>query len=105
MWEDDYASVETPFYYAKLGDAWEREQLLKRFVWESRPEVDRVICTSAFGVGLDVPNVRIVSHWQHPSSVEDYLQEFGCAGRDGKASFAVLLHDRSNAQRDIRLLQ
>ena len=56
-------------------------------------------------MGLDVPNVRMVIHWQHPSSVEDYLQEFGRAGRDGKASVAVLLHDRSDTQRDIRLLK
>lgn len=97
--------LETPFYYSQFGDAWKREQLLKRFVGESRPEVDRIICTSAFGMGLDVPNVRMVIHWQHPSSVEDYLQEFGRAGRDGKASVAVLLHDRSDTQRDIRLLK
>ena len=97
--------LETPFYYSRLGDAWDREQLLKRFVGDSRPEVDRIICTSAFGMGLDVPNVRMVIHWQHPASIEDYLQEFGRAGRDGKASVAVLLHDRSNAKRDIGLLQ
>jgi transposase InsO family protein len=54
---------------------------------------------------LKKANVRMVIHWQHPSSVEDYLQEFGRAGRDGKASVAVLLHDRSNARRDIGLLQ
>jgi superfamily II DNA helicase RecQ len=47
----------------------------------------------------------MVIHWQHPASIEDYLQEFGRAGRDGKASVAVLLHDRSNAKRDIGLLQ
>jgi ATP-dependent DNA helicase RecQ len=97
--------LETPFYYSRLGDAWDREQLLKRFVGDSRPEVDRIICTSAFGMGLDVPNVRMVIHWQHPASIEDYLQEFGRAGRDSKASVAVLLHDRSNAKRDIGLLQ
>ncbi|MBR0739649.1 RecQ family ATP-dependent DNA helicase [Bradyrhizobium liaoningense] len=97
--------LETPFYYSRLGDAWEREQLLKRFVGDSRPTVDRIICTSAFGMGLDVPNVRMVIHWQHPSTVEDYLQEFGRAGRDGKASVAVLLHDRSHSKRDIGLLQ
>ena len=97
--------LETPFYYSRLGDAWDREQLLKRFVGDSRPEVDRIICTSAFGMGLDVPNVRMVIHWQHPASIEDYLQEFGRAGRDGKASVAVLLHDRSNAKRDIGLLR
>ena len=56
-------------------------------------------------MGLDVPNIRMVIHWQHPSSIEDYLQEFGRAGRDGKASVAVLLHNRNNAQRDIGLLR
>ena len=97
--------LETPFYHSQLGGAWEREQLFKRFSGESRPEVDRIICTSAFGMGLDIKNVRMVIHWQHPSSIEDYLQEFGRAGRDGKASVAVLLHDRSNARRDIGLLK
>ena len=97
--------LETPFYHSRLDKSWDREQLLKRFVGDSRPEVDRIICTSAFGMGLDVPNIRMVIHWQHPSSIEDYLQEFGRAGRDGKASVAVLLHDRNNAQRDIGLLR
>ncbi|WP_245321406.1 RecQ family ATP-dependent DNA helicase [Bradyrhizobium sp. NAS96.2] len=96
--------LETPFYYSQLGNAWEREQLLKRFAGESRPKVDRIICTSAFGMGLDIPNVRMVIHWQHPSSVEDYLQEFGRAGRDGKASVAVLLFDQRSS-RDGGLLQ
>jgi ATP-dependent DNA helicase RecQ len=97
--------LQTPFYHSQLDKSWDREQLLKRFVGDSRPEVDRIICTSAFGMGLDVPNVRLVIHWQHPSSIEDYLQEFGRAGRDGKASVAVLLYDRNNAQRDIGLLR
>jgi superfamily II DNA helicase RecQ len=41
-------------------------------------------------MGLDLPDVRLVVHWQHPASVEDYLQEFGRAGRDGNPSIAVL---------------
>jgi ATP-dependent DNA helicase RecQ len=96
--------LETPFYHSQLSGAWEREQLLKRFSGESRPEVNRIICTSAFGMGLDIKNVRMVIHWQHPSSVEDYLQEFGRAGRDGAGSVAVLLHDHQRL-RDIRLLR
>jgi RecQ family ATP-dependent DNA helicase len=96
--------LETPFYHSKLGSAWEREQLVKRFVGESYPIVDRIICTSAFGMGLDVPNVRLVIHWQHPSSVEDYLQEFGRAGRDGHPSVAVLLHTDPRESKDIGLL-
>ncbi len=97
--------LETPFYHSQLASAWEREQLIKRFVGESRPLVDRIICTSAFGMGLDVPNVRLVIHWQHPSSVEDYLQEFGRAGRDGQPSVAVLLHTRRGTSNDIGLLK
>lgn len=96
--------LETPFYHSQLGSAWEREQLAKRFVGESRPLVDRIICTSAFGMGLDVPNVRLVIHWQHPASVEDYLQEFGRSGRDGQPSVAVLLHTRRGGRKDIGLL-
>jgi ATP-dependent DNA helicase RecQ len=97
--------LETPFYHSQLASAWEREQLVKRFVGESRPLVDRIICTSAFGMGLDVPSVRLVIHWQHPSSVEDYLQEFGRAGRDGQPSVAVLLYTSRNTNNDIGLLR
>jgi ATP-dependent DNA helicase RecQ len=96
--------LDTPFYHSQLASAWEREQLLKRFVGESRPPVNRIICTSAFGMGLDVPNVRLVIHWQHPGLVEDYLQEFGRAGRDGQPSVAVLLHTHRGAGNDIGLL-
>jgi len=43
------------------------------------------------------PNVRLAVHWQHPASVEDYLQEFGRAGRDGAPAVAVLFTDRNDA--------
>lgn len=80
-----------PFYHGKLEPPHRRESLLKQFTGEQRPEVKQIICTNAFGMGLDVPDVRLVVHYQHPASVEDYLQEFGRAGRDGKPSLAVLL--------------
>ncbi len=82
-----------PFYHSKLGNAWERQELVKRFLGQSRPVVDQIICTNAFGMGLDVPNVRLVVHWQQSASVEDLLQEFGRAGRDGKPSVSVMFHD------------
>jgi RecQ family ATP-dependent DNA helicase len=82
-----------PFYHSKCGSANERDMLLGQFTGRIQPAVRNIICTNAFGMGLDVPDVRLVVHWQHPASVEDYLQEFGRAGRDGKQSLAVLFTD------------
>ncbi len=85
--------LELPFYHSKLGTANERDILIGRFTGRLEPALDAVICTNAFGMGIDVPNVRLVINWQHPASVEDYLQEFGRAGRDGEPALAVLLTD------------
>ncbi len=82
--------LDVPFFHSKLGTANERDMLLGRFLGRLEPATNVVICTNAFGMGLDLPNVRLVIHWQHPASVEDYLQEFGRAGRDGAPSVAVL---------------
>ena len=82
--------LELPFFHAKFGTVNDRDMLLGRFTGRISPPANVVICTNAFGMGLDLPNVRLVVHWQHPASVEDYLQEFGRAGRDGNPSVAVL---------------
>jgi superfamily II DNA helicase RecQ len=79
-----------PFYHSKFGTAIDREMLLGRFVGRILPPANVVICTNAFGMGLNVPDVRLVVHWHHPMSMEDYLQEFGRAGRDGNPSVAIL---------------
>ncbi|OBQ83782.1 DNA helicase [Mesorhizobium sp. WSM3873] len=97
--------LEVPLYHSKLGNAWERQELVKRFLGQSKPVVDQIICTNAFGMGLDVPNVRLVIHWQQSASVEDQLQEFGRAGRDGKPSVAVMFHNGSSVGRDISRLR
>lgn len=97
--------LEVPLYHSKLANAWERQELVKRFLGQSRPPVDQIICTNAFGMGLDVPNVRLVIHWQQSASIEDQLQEFGRAGRDGKPSVAVMFHNGSSVGRDISRLR
>jgi ATP-dependent DNA helicase RecQ len=92
--------LELPFYHGQLP-ALEREDLLGRFSGELQPALDALICTSAFGMGLDIPNVRVVIHWVQPESVEDYVQEFGRAGRDGKPALAVIF--KTDGDTGIRL--
>lgn len=88
--------LDLPFYHSRHGTANERELIIGRFTGRLAPPISAIICTNAFGMGLDISDVRLVIHWQHPASVEDYLQEFGRAGRDGKQSLAVLLTSKND---------
>ena len=89
--------VEAALFHGKLQPK-ERDYLQGRFEGRLSPPLDLMICTSAFGMGIDIPNVRLVFHWQHPASIEDYLQEFGRAGRDRKPSLAVLFRRSDDAK-------
>jgi ATP-dependent DNA helicase RecQ len=78
--------VEVLAYHAGLGRQ-ERAEAQRRFMGG---EVEVVVATNAFGMGVDKADVRTVAHATVPGSVEAYYQEAGRAGRDGLASRALL---------------
>jgi ATP-dependent DNA helicase RecQ len=80
-------------YHGKVPVA-ERAEAQRRFMDPRRRYV--MIATSAFGMGIDKPNIRYIVHYHAPASLEQYVQETGRAGRDGRPADCVLLFDRAD---------
>ena len=87
--------ISASFYHAGLG-TWTRTK--RQSDWKSG-ETRVMVCTNAFGMGIDKPDVRFVLHFDIPDSPEAYFQEAGRGGRDGKRSYAVLLWNSSDIRR------
>ena len=81
--------ISSTYYHAGLEPK-ERDNAQRRWM---QGEVQTIVATNAFGMGIDNPRVRYVVHLDIPSSVEAYFQEAGRAGRDGKKAYAVMLYD------------
>ncbi len=77
------------FYHAGLGND---QRSSKQEAWISN-RIRIMACTNAFGMGIDKPDVRVVVHYDVPDCIENYYQEAGRAGRDGKRAYAVLLYN------------
>lgn len=87
--------VSSSFYHAGLG---QHSRTERQEQWKS-DRIRIMVCTNAFGMGIDKPDVRFVIHFDVPDSPEAYFQEAGRGGRDGKRSFAVLLWNSSDVKR------
>ena len=79
--------VSADFYHAGLSADERQKKQKKWMVGETRI----MVCTSAFGMGIDKDDVRTVIHYEMPDCLENYYQEAGRAGRNGKKAYAVLI--------------
>ena len=79
--------ISADFYHAGLP---QEERNEKQEAW-LKDKTRVIVCTNAFGMGIDKPGVRVVLHADVPDCLENYYQEAGRAGRDGNRSYAVLL--------------
>lgn len=96
-------NISADFYHAGLNN---EERNKKQESWiQNKTRV--IVCTNAFGMGIDKPDVRVVVHYDVTDCLENYYQEAGRAGRDSKRAYAVLLYsnkelDDLQKQGDIR---
>jgi ATP-dependent DNA helicase RecQ len=89
------ARIPVTRYHGKMRTA-DRDAAQRQFMNPSRRLI--MVATTAFGMGIDKPNIRYILHYQAPGSLEQYVQEIGRAGRDGRPAHCILLFDPADLE-------
>ena len=85
----DNMKIKSDYYHAGRS---EDERLYVQNSFFSDEGIQVIVATNAFGMGIDKPDIRYVIHWDMPGTLENYVQEAGRAGRDGKQSACILFY-------------
>ena len=98
----DHSNYRIVDMYTRASTVKKREQLLA--VFSSSGGILRLlIATTAFGMGVDCVDIRRIMHWGSTSSLEEYVQETGRAGRDGLDANAIMFHGKENRHANVQI--
>src|SRR5690625_1627898 len=89
-------------YYHGGMEAIDRLHIQQQFM---NDQLDIICCTSAFGMGINKQDIRLVVHYHIPSQIESFIQEIGRAGRDGKESISIVLYHMNDLSLPKRLIE
>ncbi len=90
------------YYHGQIEDKDARKRIQNDFI-SGKTRI--AVATNAFGMGIDKEDIRAIIHYNLPKSLENYYQEVGRAGRDGKKAFCILLYTRADVFRLRKLIQ